>query len=177
MEHQETGAIHRTPKTKMKRGITIEIRMTVCEIFLNGWRSSQKISKIQKCLHPLCHLKNPELEPKFQKYKGRVVLRGDTVEAESGSHAAASQMHDFGHLCFGRRIQMSGHSGFGIFNNVGASSILTSVQTDTASAAGPAHPGSFAGPVWKTQSFLLSEICTIILWQDYCEKGNSRKFY
>ena len=25
--------------------------------------------------------------------------------------------HDFGHLCFGRRIQMSGHSDFGIFNN------------------------------------------------------------
>ena len=31
----------------------------------------------------------------------------------------------FGHLCFGRRIQMSGHSDFGIFNNDGASSILT----------------------------------------------------
>ena len=25
--------------------------------------------------------------------------------------------HDFGHLCRGRRIQMSGHSVFGIFNN------------------------------------------------------------
>ena len=26
--------------------------------------------------------------------------------------------HDFGHLCRGRRIQMSGHSDFGIFNNL-----------------------------------------------------------
>ena len=33
------------------------------------------------------------------------------------------------------------------------------------------------GPVWKTQSFLLSEICTVILWQDYYGKGNLRKSY
>ena len=28
-------------------------------------------------LMDICHLKNAELEPQFQKYKGRVVLRGD----------------------------------------------------------------------------------------------------
>ena len=50
--------------------------------------------------------------------------------------------HDLGHLCRGRRIQMSGHSDFGIFNNLGASSIHTRVSADTASAACPAHPGS-----------------------------------
>ena len=33
------------------------------------------------------------------------------------------------------------------------------------------------GPVWKTQSFLLSGICTVILWQDYYVKGNLRKSY
>ena len=33
------------------------------------------------------------------------------------------------------------------------------------------------GPAWKTQSFLLSEICTVILWQDSYGNGNSRKFY
>ena len=33
------------------------------------------------------------------------------------------------------------------------------------------------GPVWKTQSFLLSAICTVIVWQ-YCHgKGNLRKSY
>ena len=32
-------------------------------------------------------------------------------------------------------------------------------------------------PVWKTQSLLLSAICTVILWQGYYEKGNSRKFF
>ena len=37
---------------------------------------------------------------------------------------------------------------------------------------GPNH-----GPVWKTQSFLLSGICTVILWQDYYGKDNLRRSY
>ena len=31
----------------------------------------------------LCHLKHSELEPQFQKYNGRVVLRGDIVKDDS----------------------------------------------------------------------------------------------
>ena len=42
-------------------------------------------------LMDLCHLKNSELEPKFQKYKGRVVLRGDIVKNGSGSHAVFTE--------------------------------------------------------------------------------------
>ena len=34
----------------------------------------------------ICHLKNAELETKHQKYKGRVVLRGDTVKDDCGSY-------------------------------------------------------------------------------------------
>ena len=37
---------------KNQRGMAIEIRTTVCEIFLNGWRSSQIIQRTQKCTHP-----------------------------------------------------------------------------------------------------------------------------
>ena len=37
--------------------------------------------------------------------------------------------------------------------------------------------GQNHGPVWKTQSFLLSEICMVILWQDFYGKGNLRKSY
>ena len=33
------------------------------------------------------------------------------------------------------------------------------------------------GPVWKNQSFLLNEICTVILWQDCYGKANLRKSY
>ena len=37
-------------------------------------------------LMDICHLKNAELEAKHQKYKGRVVLRGDIVKDDSGSY-------------------------------------------------------------------------------------------
>ena len=39
----------------------------------------------------LCHLKNAELEAKHQKYKGRVVLRGDIVKDNSGSYAVFTE--------------------------------------------------------------------------------------
>ena len=38
-----------------------------------------------------CHLKNAELEAKNQKYKGRVVLRGDIVKDDSGSCAVFTE--------------------------------------------------------------------------------------
>ena len=50
-------------------------------------------------LMDICHLKNAEFEAKHQKYKGRIVLRGDIVKDDSGSYAdfteqgsSASQM-------------------------------------------------------------------------------------
>ena len=50
-------------------------------------------------LMDICHLKNAELETKHQKYKSRVVFRGDIVKDDSGSYAvfieqgsSASQM-------------------------------------------------------------------------------------
>ena len=42
-------------------------------------------------LMDICHLKNAELETKHQKYKGRVVLRGDIVEDDSGSYAVFTE--------------------------------------------------------------------------------------
>ena len=39
----------------------------------------------------LCHLKNSELEPKFQEYKGRYVLRGDSVKDDWGSYAVFTE--------------------------------------------------------------------------------------
>ena len=47
----------------------------------------------------ICHLKNADLEAQHQKYKGRVVLRGDIAKDDSGSYgvfteqgSSASQM-------------------------------------------------------------------------------------
>ena len=39
----------------------------------------------------ICHLKNAELEPKLQKYKGRIVLRGDIVRDDSGAYAVFTE--------------------------------------------------------------------------------------
>ena len=39
----------------------------------------------------LCQLENSELEPQYQKYKGRVVLRGDIVKDDSGSYAVFTE--------------------------------------------------------------------------------------
>ena len=42
-------------------------------------------------LMDICHLKNAELEAKNQKYKGRVVFRGDIVKDDSGSYAVFTE--------------------------------------------------------------------------------------
>ena len=39
----------------------------------------------------ICHLKNAESKHKLQKYKGRVVLRGDTVKDDSGAYAVFTE--------------------------------------------------------------------------------------
>ena len=39
----------------------------------------------------LCHLKSSEFEPQYRKYKGRVVLRGDTVKNDLGSYAVFTE--------------------------------------------------------------------------------------
>ena len=42
-------------------------------------------------LMDISHLKNAELEAKHQKYKSRVVLRGDIVKDDSGSYAVFTE--------------------------------------------------------------------------------------
>ena len=39
----------------------------------------------------ICHLKNAELEPKYQKFQGGVVLQSDTVKDDSGSCAVFTE--------------------------------------------------------------------------------------
>ena len=144
-------------------------------------------------LMDICHLKNAELEAKHQKYKGRVVLRGDIVKDNSGSYAvfteqgssasqmtAAKVMDIISRLpgCDGQaadavsaytQVKMEDAHKLLKISKIGVSRHLDSSTTDT--------NGQNHGPVWKTQSFLLSGICTVILWQDYYGKGNLRKSY
>ena len=42
-------------------------------------------------LMDICQLENSELELQYQKYKGRVVLRGDIVKDDSGSYAVFTE--------------------------------------------------------------------------------------
>ena len=39
----------------------------------------------------ICHLKNSELEPQYQKYKDRVALRGDIVKDGTRSYAVFTE--------------------------------------------------------------------------------------
>ena len=144
-------------------------------------------------LMDICHLNNAELEAKHQKYKGRVVFRGDIVKDDSGFYAvfteqgsSASQMtaaKSHGYHIQTARMRMDKQLMQYLFIPRYKWKMLTNcwkfpnrnVQTfvfvhhDT--------NGLNHCPVWKTQSFLLSEICTVILWQDCYGKSNLRKSY
>ena len=140
-------------------------------------------------LMDICHLKNADLEPKHQKYKSRVVLRGDIVKYDSGSYpvftsasqmTAAKVMDIISRLprCAGRaadavsaytQVKMEDAPKILKNSKIGMSRHLDSSTTT--------QNGQNHGPVWKTWLFLLKGICTVILWQDYCGKGNFRKSY
>ena len=60
------------------------------EVILEAQRDKKKKVHVA-ALMDICHLKNAELEPKLQTNKGIVVLRGDTVEDDSGAHAVSSE--------------------------------------------------------------------------------------
>ena len=61
-------------KVKSKKRVIDEARMSGATVHFAS-------------LMDTCHLKNAEFEAKHQKYKGRVVLRGDNVKDNSGSYA------------------------------------------------------------------------------------------
>ena len=55
-------------------------------------KEGQKNNKVHcVTLMDICHLKNLELEPQFQMYKGRVVFRGDIVKDDSGAYAVCTE--------------------------------------------------------------------------------------
>ena len=144
-------------------------------------------------LMDICHLKNAELEAKHQKYKGRVVLRGDIVKDDSGSYAvfteqgsSASQMtaaksHGY-HLQVARLRWTSSGRSICLYpsENGRCSQRYRKFQSQNVQTFGFVYHdtnGLSHGPVSKTQSFLLNAICTVILWQDCYGKGILRKSY
>ena len=131
-------------------------------------------------------LKNAELETKHQKYKGRVVLRGDIVKDNSGSYAVFTEQGSSASQMTAAKImdiisRLPGCDG----QAADAVSAYTQVKMEdshtllkipnrnvqTFGFVYHVTNGQNHGPVWKTQSFLLNEIYMVILWQDYYGKA------
>ena len=130
-------------------------------------------------LMDICHLKNAELEAKHQKYKDRVVLGGDIVKDDSDSYAvfteqgsSASQMTAVKIMDMISRLPgcdgQAADAGISLYpsENGRCSQIIKKIQNRSVQTFGFVYHdtnGQNHGPVWKTQSFLLSEICMVIL--------------
>ena len=124
---------------------------------------------LQASLMDICHLKNAELEAKHQKYKGRVVLRGDIVKDNSGSYAvfteqgpSASQMTAAKIMDIISRLpRCDGQAADAVsaYTQVkmeDASKLLKIPNRNVQTFGFVYHDtnGLNHGPVWKTQSFL-----------------------
>ena len=129
-------------------------------------------------LMEICHLKNAELEAKHQKYKSRVVLRGDIVKDDTGSFAvfteqgsSASQMTAAKSWisspdCRVAMVKEQMQYLLTPMKNGGYTQIVEKFKSRNVQTFGFVYHdtnGQNHGPVWKTQSFLLSGICMIML--------------
>ena len=140
----------------------------------------------------ICHLKNAELETKHQKYKGRVVLRGDIVKDDSGSYAVFTEQGSSVSQMTAAKVmdiisRLRGSAG----QAADAVSAYTQVKSKDAPQLLkipesecpdiwirlPRTNGQNHGPVWKTRSFFLCEVCAVIIRQGYYGKDHSRKFF
>ena len=123
----------------------------------------------------ICHSKNAELEPQYQKYEGRVVLRGDIVKDDSGSCAVfteqgspASQMTAAKVMDIISRLpECSGHAADAVSARThvkmdDATKLLEILKIGMSRHLDLSTTTQNHGTVWKTQSFLLNEICTVI---------------
>ena len=121
-------------------------------------------------LMDICHLKNAELEAKHQKYKGRVVLRGDIVKDNSGSYAvfteqgsSASQMTAAKIMDIISRLpgcagQLTQYLLIPRYKMEDAPKLLK-IQNRSVQTFGFVYHdtnGQNHGPIWKIQPFLLS---------------------
>ena len=140
----------------------------------------------------ICHVKNAELETKHQKYKDRVVLRGDIVKDDSGSCAVFTERGSSASQMTAAKSWISYPDCQGVQDKQLTQYLLIpwskwkmpqnykkfqNRNVQTLGFVNHDTSGQNHGPAWKIQSFLLSEICTVLLWQDCYGKGNLRKSY
>ena len=127
-----------------------------------------------------------------QKYRGRVVLRGDIVKDDSVSYAVFTEQGSSVSQMITAKVmdiisRLLGCAG----QAADAVSVFTKVKFEDDPTLMkilkfecldiwiclPRTNSLNHGPVWKIQSFLLSEICMVFLWQDSYAKDNLRKSY
>ena len=140
----------------------------------------------------ICHLKNAELEAKHQKYKSRVVFRGDIVKDDSGSHAVLTEQGSSASQVTAAKVmdiisKLPGCAG----QAADAVSAFTRVKMEDAPKL-LKIPKSECPDIWirlprhkwpKSWSsmedpvVLLSEIFMVTLWQDCYGRGSLRKSY
>ena len=134
-------------------------------------------------LMDMCHLKNAELETKHQKYRGRVVLRGDIVKDDSGAYAVFTEQGS-------SASQMTAAKVMDIISRLlgcdGQAADAVSAYTQVKMEDAPKLlkiPKSECPDIWirlprhkwpKSWSsiedpvvFLLNGVCMVILWQDF----------
>ena len=130
-------------------------------------------------LMDICHLKNSESEKKHQKDEGRVTHRSDIVKDDSGSCAlfteqgsSASQMTAAKVMDIVSRLPgCAGHAADAVSSYTqvkmeDAPELLKNFKNRSVQTFGYVYNdtnGLNHGPVWKIQSFLLNEICLVIL--------------
>ena len=139
-------------------------------------------------LMDICQLKNAELEAKHQKYKRRVVLRGDIVKDNSGSYAVFTEQGSSASQMTAAKImdiisRLPGCDG----QAADAISAYTQVKMEDthkilkiSKSECPDFWIRLPRHKWpKSWSSMEDpvEICMVILWQDYYGKGNLRKSY
>ena len=140
----------------------------------------------------ICHLKNVELEPQFQKYKDRVILRGDTVKDDSGSCAVFTEQGSSATQMTAAKV-MDVISRLPDCNGQAADAVSANTlrwrwrmipdcsefQSQTVQTYGYVFHdvnGQHHGLTLKIQWFLLNEIGTVTHLQASCGDDRSRKF-
>ena len=135
----------------------------------------------------ICHVKKAELVTKHQKYKGRVVLPSDIVKDDSDSYAVFTEQGSSASQMTAAKVVdiisiLLGCDG----QAADAVSASTQVKMEDAHKLVkipksecpdmwirlPRHKWPKSCPVWKTQSFFFSGICTVIFCLDCCGKGD-----
>ena len=161
------------------------------EVIDEAWTKDRKVHFAT--LMDICHLKNSELVPQYQKYKGRVVLRGDIVKDDSGSYAVFTEQGSSASQMTAAKVmdiisRLPGCTG----QAADAVSAYTQVKMEDApkllkipkigmsrhlDSSTTTQVAKIMVQYGRSSRSSLNEICMVILWQDCYGKGNLRKSY